>query len=72
MDRRTFLGTLSGAAAVAMMNRNLAWAAEQHRINPIGIQLYTVRDALKRDYDGTLAQLAPNWISRSGIGPGSR
>jgi sugar phosphate isomerase/epimerase len=58
MDRRTFLGTLSGAAAVAMMNRNLAWAAEQHRINPIGIQLYTVRDALKRDYDGTLAQLA--------------
>jgi len=60
MDRRTFLGTLSGAAAAAtsIMNRNLAWAAEQHRINSIGIQLYTVRDALKRDYDGTLAQLA--------------
>jgi sugar phosphate isomerase/epimerase len=58
MDRRTFLGTLSGAAAAAMMNRNLAWAAEPHKINTIGIQLYTVRDALKLDYDGTLAQLA--------------
>jgi sugar phosphate isomerase/epimerase len=58
MDRRTFLGTLSGVAAAATMNRNFAWAAEQHGINPIGIQLYTVRDALKLDYDGTLAQLA--------------
>jgi len=60
MDRRTFLGTLPGAAAAAtaMMNRNLVWAAEPHRIRPIGIQLYTVRDALQRDYDGTLAQLA--------------
>jgi sugar phosphate isomerase/epimerase len=58
MDRRTFLGTLSGVSAAAMMNRNLAWAAEQHRINPIGIQLYTVRDALRLDYDGTLAKLA--------------
>ena len=57
MDRRTFLGSLSGAAAAAMMSRKLAWAADEHRINPLGIQLYTVRDALKKDYDGTLAQL---------------
>lgn len=58
MDRRTFLGALSGAAATALMSRNTAWAEEEHKINTIGIQLYTVRDALKRDYDGTLAQLA--------------
>src|SRR5271169_2346341 len=58
MDRRSFLGTLSGAAATAMMNRHLAWASEPHKISTIGIQLYTVRDALKLDYDGTLAQLA--------------
>ena len=57
MDRRTFLGTLSGAAAAATMSRNLTWAADEHRINPIGVQLYTVRDALKKDYDGALAQL---------------
>jgi sugar phosphate isomerase/epimerase len=41
-----------------MMGRNFAWAAEPRRINSIGIQLYTVRDALRRDYDGTLARLA--------------
>jgi len=57
MDRRTFLGVFSGAAATALMTRNPVWAEEEHKINPIGIQLYTVRDALKRDYDGTLAQL---------------
>jgi sugar phosphate isomerase/epimerase len=57
MDRRTFLGVLSGAAATALMTRGSVWAEEEHKINPIGIQLYTVRDALKRDYDGTLAQL---------------
>jgi sugar phosphate isomerase/epimerase len=57
MDRRTFLGVFSGAAATALMSRNPVWAEEEHKINPIGIQLYTVRDALKRDYDGTLAQL---------------
>jgi sugar phosphate isomerase/epimerase len=58
MDRRTFLGVFSGAAATALMSRKPVWAEEEHKINPIGIQLYTVRDALKRDYDGTLAQLA--------------
>ena len=58
MDRRTFFGVLSGAAATALLSRKTVWAAEEHKINPIGIQLYTVRDALKRDYDGTLAQLA--------------
>jgi sugar phosphate isomerase/epimerase len=58
MDRRSFLGALSGAAAATMMGRNFAWAAEPRRINSIGIQLYTVRDALRRDYDGTLARLA--------------
>jgi sugar phosphate isomerase/epimerase len=41
-----------------MIGRNFAWAAEQRRIKSIGIQLYTVRDALQRDYDGTLARLA--------------
>jgi sugar phosphate isomerase/epimerase len=58
MDRRTFLGVVSGAAATALVSRNMIWADEEHRIHTIGIQLYTVRDALKLDYDGTLAQLA--------------
>ena len=58
MDRRTFLTALSGAAAATVIGRRLAWAEEPHRIKTIGIELYTVRDALKLDYDGTLAQLA--------------
>jgi sugar phosphate isomerase/epimerase len=57
MNRRIFLSSLSGAAWAATAGRKLAWAEEPHRIKTIGIQLYTVRDALKRDYDGTLAQL---------------
>jgi len=58
MDRRTFLGTLTGAAAASMIGGKLLWASDQRRIKTIGIQLYTVRDALKTDYDGTLAKLA--------------
>jgi sugar phosphate isomerase/epimerase len=58
MNRRTFLSALSGTALAATVASKLARGEEAHRIKTIGIQLYTVRDALKRDYDGTLAQLA--------------
>ena len=54
MDRRTFIGTV-GAAAV--MGR-WSWAAEEHRIEKIGLELYTVRAALKEDFEGTLARVA--------------
>jgi sugar phosphate isomerase/epimerase len=55
MDRRTFLGTMTAATLLA---RNFAWAAESHRAQPIGLQLYTVRDAMEKDLDGTLAKVA--------------
>src|SRR5215471_14659337 len=58
MNRRTFLSTLSGAALAATAASKLARGEEPHRIQTVGIQLYTVRDALKQDYDGTLAGLA--------------
>jgi sugar phosphate isomerase/epimerase len=54
MDRRTFLETLSAAA---MMSR-LSFAAAEHRIERIGLELYTVRDALKKDFEGTLVKVA--------------
>lgn len=54
MDRRTFLGTLGATAVVS----RLSWAAMQHRIEKIGLELYTVRDALKQDFEGTLAKVA--------------
>jgi sugar phosphate isomerase/epimerase len=55
MDRRTFLGTITAAT---VLTKNFAWAAEQHRAQPIGLQLYTVRDTMDKDLDGTLAKVA--------------
>ena len=54
MDRRTFIGTLSAAALVC----RFSWAANEHRIEKIGLELYTVRDAIKKDFEGTLAKVA--------------
>jgi len=55
MDRRTFLGTMTAAT---LLTRRLAFAADAHKIDKIGLQLYTVRDLMKRDFDGTLAKVA--------------
>jgi sugar phosphate isomerase/epimerase len=54
-DRRTFVGTLTAAAIFAP---RLTWASESNRIEKIGVQLYTVRDDMKKDFDGTLAKVA--------------
>lgn len=54
MRRRTFLQTSIGAAALAATP---AWAAE-HKLNRVGLQLYTVRGELKKDFDGTIAKVA--------------
>jgi len=55
MNRRTFIGT-SIAAAVAASQP--AWTAETHHIDRVGLQLYTVRDSLKQDFEGTIAKVA--------------
>ena len=55
MDRRTFLGTMTAAT---LLTRRLAFAADDHKIDKIGLQLYTVRDLMKQDFDGTLAKVA--------------
>src|ERR1700731_4013709 len=55
MNRRTFIGT-SIAAAVAASRP--AWSAETHHIDRVGLQLYTVRDLMKDDFDGTIAKVA--------------
>lgn len=57
MNRRTFLEAASTAAATLFSSR-FGWAAEEHKINRIGLQLYTVRDQMKADFDGTLARVA--------------
>jgi len=55
MNRRTFLGTMT---AVTVLARNFSWAAAEHKIEKVGIQLYTVRDLLSQDFDGMIAKLA--------------
>jgi sugar phosphate isomerase/epimerase len=56
MKRRTFVGTSLGAALYAARP---SWAAAPvHKINRIGLQLYTVRGVLEKDFDGTIAKVA--------------
>jgi len=55
MDRRTFLGTMTAAT---LLTRRLGFAADDHKIEKIGLQLYTVRDLMKQDFDGTLSKVA--------------
>jgi sugar phosphate isomerase/epimerase len=59
MNRRLFLEKMAAVSAATMVSSNLSWAAmEDHRIEKVGIQLYTVRKALAQDMDGTLAKVA--------------
>ena len=54
MDRRTFIGSATAAALIS----KFTWAAAEHRIQKIGLQLYTVRDLMQKDFEGTLARVA--------------
>jgi len=58
MNRRTFLGTATAVAAGTLLSSHVGWAAEEHKIEKIGVQLYTVRDQMKADLEGTLAKVA--------------
>ncbi len=56
MNRRTFIGSSIAASLVASRP---SWAAEgAHKLDRIGMQLYTVRDTMKTDFEGTLAKVA--------------
>ena len=55
MNRRSFLETVTGAGLLAS---RLSWAADTRKIEKVGVQLYTVRDAMEKDFDGTLAKVA--------------
>lgn len=58
MNRRTFLKTTTAVSAATLLGSRLGWAAGQHKINKVGVQLYTVRDLMKDDFDGTIAKVA--------------
>ena len=57
LNRRSFLGCVgAGVAAAAAGGTRLF--AQTRRIERLGMQLYTVRDAMAKDFDGTLAKVA--------------
>jgi sugar phosphate isomerase/epimerase len=58
MNRRTFLETAAGVTAATFLTTNFSWAAAEHKLDKIGVELYTVRDQMKADFDGTLAKVA--------------
>jgi len=65
MNRRTFIGTSVAATLAAAAKPS--WAADSahyvdqaaaHSIDRVGLQLYTVRDAMKTDFEGSIAKVA--------------
>ena len=61
LTRRTILQT--GAASLAGLSLAGPGAASDRRLERLGLQLYTLRSQLARDFDGTLARVAELGIS---------
>jgi len=68
VNRRAFLGTsaatlLAHGVQAGTLNSGLASMLglalpAEHKIKAMGLQLYTVRDAMKSDFEGTIAKVA--------------
>ncbi|MGC1450873.1 MAG: sugar phosphate isomerase/epimerase [Candidatus Sulfotelmatobacter sp.] len=58
MNRRTFLETATTVTAATLLTSRLGWAASEHKIENLGVQLYTVRDQMKASVYETLAKVA--------------
>jgi sugar phosphate isomerase/epimerase len=58
VSRRTFLKSASASIACAGLCGNTPWLMANALGLPIGLQLYSVRNLLPKDYEGTLKQLA--------------
>src|SRR5438876_11713858 len=57
MERREFVQTMAGAG-LAIACTGSSRAARAARLDKVGLQLYTVRDQMKADFEGTLAHVA--------------
>ncbi len=58
MERRDFLGSLAAATVLPRLSFASLDPLFRARIARVGIQLYTVRDLMKADFEGTLAKVA--------------
>jgi hypothetical protein len=57
ISRRTFVRTAAASIAGAAFLKSVPRLMANALGLPIGLQLYSVRDLLPKDYDGTLRQL---------------
>jgi sugar phosphate isomerase/epimerase len=58
MNRRAFLQRTAAGLATLGLPRRAVGASRYTGLDRIGVQLYTVRDAVQRDLEGTLARVA--------------
>jgi len=71
MTRRTFIKTTSFASFAALMSPRILRAATLNK--NIGLQLYTLRDAISRDLPGTMASISAigyTWLEAAGYNDG--
>jgi sugar phosphate isomerase/epimerase len=57
MNRRHFLNLAAGGASLALLQSS-GLAANGRRVKPVGLQLYTIRDAMQKDFEGSLQRVA--------------
>lgn len=57
-DRRTFIGSAAAGVLGASPLARLLAATSMERLGRIGLQLYTIRKAMERDFEGSLARVA--------------
>jgi sugar phosphate isomerase/epimerase len=58
ISRRNFLQTASASTVLAVAGAHASWLMANPLGLPLGLQLYSVRDSLPKDYEGTLKQLS--------------
>ena len=58
MNRRTFLKTSTGAVLSSLLTQTVSAQAAASSLKKIGVQLYTVRSLMEKDFKGTLAKVA--------------
>ena len=57
MDRREFVQTMTGAG-LAIACTGMSRTPHVAHLDKVGLQLYTVRDQMKANFEGTLARVA--------------
>ena len=55
IDRRSLMGMVAGSMVLTVTRES---DARSDRLGDIGVQLYTVRNEMQRDFEGTLARIA--------------